>query len=144
MAGCVKHGFMNINAMRSDNALPLNPSATLDHITRTFLNGGVPGETLSQHIDAIAAGEITAGVAPPAWATEANKIGGSWAAAAARVGKGFDPGDAAARAWAEEASEEFPTRRSSEDRIFKICIALTKLMPMNNAHRIRCYNERWG
>ena len=68
---------------------------------------------------------------------------GAVAAAAVRAGKGFDGTDEAVQAWAEESSSEFPTRRSAEERVFRICVALTKLMPLSNPLRVRCYNERW-
>lgn len=148
MAGCVRHGFMNINAMRSNTELPLNPSAILEHITRTFLNGRASEESPS-HPDG---GVVQSGDAALVSAADPGKVvnpPGSGVGGASSVGygflktgKGFDPGDEAAQAWAEEASAEFPTRRSAEDRVFKICVAMTKLLPLNNPVRIRVYNER--
>ncbi|CAN0209255.1 unnamed protein product [Laminaria digitata] len=105
MAGCVRHGFMNINAMRSDTTLPLHPSSVQDHITRALIVGV---EDPMSHMD-----------------------------------EDF-PTAGAVQAWAEESSSEFPTRRSAEERVFRICVALTKLMPLSNPLRVRCYNERWA
>lgn len=176
MAGCVRHGFMNINAMRSDTTLPLHPTSVLDHITRALIVGV---EDPMSHMDE---DFPTAGVAPAAPANppstplplEADKgavesvggvgdgvagVGGAGgagggtyslasavaaAAAAVRAGKGFDGTDEVVQAWAEESSSEFPTRRSAEERVFRICVALTKLMPLSNPLRVRCYNERWA
>lgn len=174
MAGCVRHGFMNINAMRSDTALPLHPSSVQDHITRALIVGV---EDPMSHMDE---DFPTAGVAPPvpppapaspppltldgakglvaggegvggAVGGAGGAGGGAYslasavavAAAAVRAGKGFDGTDEAVQAWAEESSSEFPTRRSAEERVFRICVALTKLMPLSNPLRVRCYNERW-
>lgn len=132
MAGCVMHGFMNINAMRSNVLLPLNPTAILEHISRTFLNNGrAPGEP-SSRADGASAAENPSGSGQPPGLGVLKPL------------KGFSPGDDAAQAWAEEASVEFPSRRSAEDRVFRICVAMTKLLPPHNPVRIRVYNERWG
>lgn len=147
MAGCVRHGFMNVNAMRNDTTLPLHPSSVLDHITRSLVVGV---EDPMSHMDE---DFPTAGVAPAAGAAggEGGKgTGGGYsmaaavaaAAAAVRAGKGFDGTDEGVQAWAEDSSRQFPTRRAAEERVFRICVALTKLMPLSNPLRVRCYNER--
>lgn len=168
MAGCVRHGFMNINAMRGDSALPLNPGAVNDHITRALVVGV---EDPVSHMDD---DFPTAGVAPspsannpsaPSVAAAAASGNGkascggggaggggggsgysianalAVAAAAVRAGKGFDGTDGRVQAWLAETCSEFPTRRAAEERVFRICMALTKLMPLGNPLKVRCYNN---
>ena len=149
MAGCVRHGFMNVNAMRSDTTLPLNPSSILDHITRALVVG------VEDPMSQMDKDFPTAGVAPTAGLPQdggktaasprsQSSVASSSAAAAAavRAGKGLDGTDEKVQAWAEEASEEFPTRRATEERVFRICVSLTKLLPHSNPLRVRSYNER--
>lgn len=160
MAGCVSHGFMNVNAMRADPALPFHPSSVLDHITRALLVGV---EDPMSHMDedfptaGVAAApkvpvDAAAGSAPggsPAASAGASSSGFSIvaavaaAAAAVRAGKGFDGTDDAVQAWAKESSAEFPTRRAAEERVFRTCVVLTKQMPQSTPLRVRCYNERF-
>lgn len=159
MAGCVRHGFMNINAMRGDEALPLNPTSINDHITRTLI------VRVEDPISRMGQDYPTAGVAAPPPAPAAPAAAGTWspsqlppgsggagaagysaaaalaaAAAAVRAGKGLDGSDVRVQAWVLEACSEFPVRRAAEERVFRICVALTKLMPLSNPLRVRSYN----
>ncbi|CAM9914329.1 unnamed protein product [Choristocarpus tenellus] len=132
MAGCVRHGFMNVNAMRNDTSLPFHPAAALEHISRTLLRGdprsterGDRGDSATSH--------------------GGNTCGGSGDGVLAVNPKGAFKADAeGVREWAEEVSTQFPSRRAAEDRVFRICMGLTKLMPLSHPIRVRCYNERWG
>lgn len=164
MAGCVRHGFMNINAMRGDEALPLNPTSVNDHITRTLIvRVEDPASRMGQDFP-------TAGVAPPPQPPAGGAspsqtppgvggVGGGGgggvagggagysaaaalaaAAAAVRAGKGLDGSDGRVQAWVREACSEFPARRAAEERVFRICVALTKLLPLSNPLRVRYYN----
>ncbi|CAN0245579.1 unnamed protein product, partial [Hapterophycus canaliculatus] len=172
MAGCVRHGFMNINAMRGDSALPLSPSSVNDHITRALIVGV---EDPMSHMDedfptagvapAVPTPPINPSMSPPNGAgagNDAGAAGGSGgvagagsggsgysiaaalaaAAAAVRAGKGFDGTDDRVQAWLGETCSEFPTRRAAEERVFRICLALTKLLPPENPLRVRCYNSK--
>lgn len=134
---------MNINTMRSDTTLPLHPSSVLDHITRAFLVG-VEDPMLQMDGEFHTAGVVPPPPPPEAVAKASLQMGAAAAAAAIRAGKGFDGTDERVQAWAEECSTEFPTRRAAEERVFKICVALTKLMPMSNPLRVRCYNGHSG
>lgn len=147
MAGCVRHGFMNIHAMRSDTTLPLNPSSILDHITRALVVG-VEDPMSQMDKDFPTAGVASSSVTIGASPQDGGKAGAqrsstsAAAAAAVRAGKGLDGTDEKVQAWAEEASSEFPSRRAAEERVFRICVSLTKLLPHCNPLRVRCYNER--
>lgn len=84
-------------------------------------------------------GQATAGGGGAAAAAAA---GAAAAAAAMIVTRGFDREDERVQAWAEETSGEFPTRRAAENRVLRVCVALSEQMPANSSIRIRCYNER--
>ncbi|CAN0520410.1 unnamed protein product [Ectocarpus sp. 12 AP-2014] len=163
MAGCVRHGFMNINAMRGDSALPLNPGAVNDHITRALVVG------VEDPVSHMEEDFPTAGVVPSPSASNPSAPSGGGAAgstsgngkasgggggsgysianalavaaAAVRAGKGFDGTDGRVQAWLAETCSEFPTRRAAEERVFRICMALTKPMPLGSPLRVRCYNS---
>ncbi|CAM9540448.1 unnamed protein product [Scytosiphon promiscuus] len=178
MAGCVRHGFMNINAMRGDAALPLSPSSVNDHITRALIVG-VEDPMSHMDEDFPTAGVAPAVPTPPANPSPSTPDGGGGggsgndtgsaggtgggagagavgsvgsgysiaaalaaAAAAVRAGKGFDGTDDRVQAWLGETCSEFPTRRAAEERVFRICLALTKLLPPENPLRVRCYNSK--
>lgn len=135
---------MNIHAMRSDTTLPLNPSSILDHITRALVVG-VEDPMSQMDKDFPTAGVSSASVTAGASPQDGGKAGAQRSAAAAaavRAGKGLDGTDEKVQAWAEEASSEFPSRRAAEERVFRICVSLTKLLPHCNTLRVRCYNER--
>lgn len=159
MAGCVRHGLMNINAMRGDASLPLNPGSIRDHITRTLVvrvePPQPPQKPAAEGVLPTAAGVAPAAVPGTAAAVGAAAGGGAGAgqltaaalaaaAAAVRAGKGLDGSDGRVQAWVGESCLEFPTRRAAEDRVFRICVALTKLMPLSNPLRVRCYNNGSG
>lgn len=168
----MKHGFMNVNSMRGDTSLPLHPAAALDHITRTFLSGSTAIPMPMPQIEGAGLGKIcgigessndpssgtsdaSAGVGSDdkAGGGGGSGRGGTEVAAAAAAGtaaanaaiivrRGFDGGDERVQAWAEEASGEFPTRRAAEDRVFRVCVELTKSLTPTSSARVRCYNER--
>lgn len=175
MAGCVRHGFMNINAMRGDEALPLNPTSINDHITRAlvvkvedpisrmgqdFPTAGVAAPPPHPPPQPLGAAGTSPPQLPPGSSSGGGEDGGGGgagagtgysaaaalaaAAAAVRAGKGLDGSDIRVQAWVQEASSEFPVRRAAEERVFRICVALTKLMPMSNPLRVRCYNNGGG
>eukprot|EP00903_Cladosiphon_okamuranus_P007802 g7551.t1 len=167
MAGCVRHGFMNINAMRGDEALPLNPTSVNDHISRALIvrvedpisrmgqdypTAGVaepppapvaaaPGTSSPSQVPPGTGGGAGGGAGPAGYSAAAALAA---AAAAVRAGKGLDGSDVRVQAWVREACSEFPVRRAAEERVFRICVALTKLMPLSNPLRVRSYNAGLG
>ncbi|KAG5186807.1 hypothetical protein JKP88DRAFT_133924, partial [Tribonema minus] len=100
MVGCLKHGLLNVNAMRTDASLPLTPASVSHHIMRSL-------------VTPVAGGRMS--------------ISGLGSARGGRGGASLTQEDTTA--WVAQLSCQFPSRRALENRVFAICVLLTQHLP---------------
>lgn len=112
MVGCIKHGLLNIEAMRLDTALPLSPAAVAHHVSSSLCYS--------------TAGSQGFNARGPCYITSLHSADGRPLE--------IEPG--AVRKWIGALTEQFPTRRALEDRVFAICAILTRDLPEEHPYRI--------